>query len=345
MECTVLGGLDGFRDSTLKMLDSKSKSCFAPFSEMISVESNAVDAVTGVADSGLEIDTEFTDSQFAIFPESNGRDNGGEGVCFSADATVYVENSIVPVPMDELKVGDYVMTGNGMFEPVYSFGHRHRTRLTKFLRLHSSASSVPLEITSEHLVYVHGKGGIRADEVAVGDKLVCSNRKESGECLVSRIASVTKEGIYAPLTASGTIVVQDVVASVYPGVHTDNAHVGAGIARFLKRASTVHALTAPYRVACLGISDAFCSYEYNATGMNAYVAFADALFTWWEQLSSSVLQMVVLIVAICFSTVFCLIELVGGPSYGPVIVSFASMIAWKRFTMACECKSSCIKIA
>ena len=45
-----------------------------------------------------------------------------EAACFSEVSTVQVQNK-GPVAMKDLQVGDYVLTANNEYQPVYAFGH------------------------------------------------------------------------------------------------------------------------------------------------------------------------------------------------------------------------------
>ena len=59
--------------------------------------------------------------------------------------------------MDQLKIGDLVLSGDGSFSKVYSFAHKQPN--TKMQYLHVLTASMdknqPLEISAEHLIYVH----------------------------------------------------------------------------------------------------------------------------------------------------------------------------------------------
>merc|ERR1712176_74063 len=106
-------------------------------------------------------------------------------------------------------VGDYVKIGNGeAYEQVYAFGHRVPERYTEFVQIHTTnTGSPPLEMTGEHLVFVDGKTNpVRADSIKVGDILL--KAAEDKNAVVEKIELVTRNGIYNPLTSSGTIQVK-----------------------------------------------------------------------------------------------------------------------------------------
>merc|ERR1711862_949272 len=64
----------------------------------------------------------------------------------------------------------------------------------------------PLEITGMHMLFSTGRA-VRADEVSVGDML--------GESKVTEIKSIKRNGVCAPITESGDIVVSGIHASSY----------------------------------------------------------------------------------------------------------------------------------
>ena len=81
--------------------------------------------------------------------------------------------------MKDLKIGDYVLTDADHYEPVFTFGHVDRERPTDFVSIETvprnakrSTDHRPLEMTGQHLVFLHGKANpVRADSVKVGDIL------------------------------------------------------------------------------------------------------------------------------------------------------------------------------
>ncbi|CAB9527359.1 Desert hedgehog protein [Seminavis robusta] len=127
-----------------------------------------------------------------------------------------------PVAMKDLQVGDRVLANaKDGFEPVYAFGHREPTGEGTFLRFFTEkGNSAPLELTGEHLVFVHGKTNpVRADSIQVGEVL-------QGAVLtakVSKIGRVVRKGLYVPLTPSGTVVVDGMQASSYISLQKDSA--------------------------------------------------------------------------------------------------------------------------
>ena len=77
--------------------------------------------------------------------------------CFSERATVQVEHPDKPVAMNELEIGDRVLTSKQVYEQIYAFGHFHATQSAKFLQISTNNTSDALEISREHMIFVKGK--------------------------------------------------------------------------------------------------------------------------------------------------------------------------------------------
>lgn len=138
--------------------------------------------------------------------------------CFSGETTVRSHGKGV-VRVDSLQIGDSVESADGSYSLVFGFGHYERERQTDFVQLITNGSGAPLEASVDHLLYVidndtSGKATLRpAGRLMVGDLLMTSHEKEA--LLVTEVRRVTRRGAYAPFTVSGSIVVNDVVASNY----------------------------------------------------------------------------------------------------------------------------------
>jgi hypothetical protein len=132
-------------------------------------------------------------------------DGAVDSSCFSRFNNVEVQGKGMTA-MDSIQVGDYVRTGNNDFSRVFSLAHLDHEFEADFLQVYAEGLEKPLEITGMHMLFASGKA-IRADEVSVGDML--------GESKVSDIKSVKRNGVYAPITESGDIVVSGIHASSY----------------------------------------------------------------------------------------------------------------------------------
>ena len=233
-------------------------------------------------------------------------DSGLDGeVCFSKDMTVQLEGEKV-VKMSDLTVGDKVLTATGTYETVYAFGHYDATQEATFLQLHTTRSfggkhnnnnnnnnnnNKPLELTSEHMVFVHGsKQPVRAGNLKVGDIL----QSQQAEYVIRKIQTVQRAGVYAPLTTGGTLVVNGIAASSYIAIQDDSNSNGNVVLQgakiqipLLSHQTTVHMLLAPFRLGCglfRGIGIGMCNPEsaasalvYNSHGIPYYVSIGIGL--------------------------------------------------------------------
>ena len=117
--------------------------------------------------------------------------------CHPADHTVQLRNNST-IRMDQLKIGDIVMNGDGAFEPIVAFTHLEPDILGKYWKF-TTASNSTLEISPGHLFYADGKK-MNPDDVKVGAVLSNGERVESK----TRVQSM---GLYHPHTRSGTLMV------------------------------------------------------------------------------------------------------------------------------------------
>lgn len=159
-------------------------------------------------------------------------------VCFSGDMQVQEEQKGT-ILMRELKLGDKVLVGESRFERVYSFGHKDEHQKTSFLQFLPSK----LELSKDHMVMVSGKGPIPASMVEVGDRFVGGER-------VQAVRTVPRTGVYAPFTASGTIVVNGVLASTYVAFQGSNKLILGSFKVPITYQWIAHAFLAPYRIWC-----------------------------------------------------------------------------------------------
>lgn len=191
-------------------------------------------------------------------------------ICFSNRNTVLVRG-IGQVPMDEVKVGDWVEVGRDTFEPVYSFCKHSHTISGEFLQIYTAELESPVELSGNHLLFLaspdkQGSAAIPASEVQIGDMLVHGD----GTALVTEIHSVERRGVYAPYTASGSIVVNGILASNY-----------ATIEPILASHDALHFAQAHHRLICR--TTGFCKYESYAatTGLSNISAVSMNIYEWW----------------------------------------------------------------
>jgi len=118
------------------------------------------------------------------------------------------------VPLKDLNSGDEVLGKAGVYEPVLGFLHMtDANEVSNFLAVKHSHGE--LRVSQHHVVFVETGDKLAADLTA-GDKVYVS--EDSGLVLREVLAVVQssgRTGMFAPLTPSGTIVVDNVVASNY----------------------------------------------------------------------------------------------------------------------------------
>lgn len=159
--------------------------------------------------------------------ESN-QSNGGK-MCFPASATAQLESGSTR-RMDQLAIGDRVLTSPGVFSDVFAWTHHDPLHTSPGYVHISTLSSHDLTVTAGHFVYANG-GAIPADAVRIGDTMMSAN----GTCTrVVSVQRVTSRGLFNPQTLDGNIVVDGLACSTY------TAAVAPGAA---------HALLAPLRMA------------------------------------------------------------------------------------------------
>ena len=159
--------------------------------------------------------------------------------CFSANSIV-IDRFTGPRMMKDLEIGSEVATADG-WASVTTLLHWHPTREVQALKIVHESGSITL--SPEHLVFVSTSeiskiSAIPAMEVTVGSSW-SRLRGNDGSFQSSKVLSVhktTMAGYYAPLTFTGTIIVDDIVASCYTRLE-----------EYQLTHETIHTLAAPLR--------------------------------------------------------------------------------------------------
>ncbi|XP_071516936.1 tiggy-winkle hedgehog protein-like isoform X2 [Panulirus ornatus] len=155
------------------------------------------------------------------------------GGCFPGSGEVLTPSGAVPV--SAIREGDEVQVmrsdGSLSFSPVLMFLHRDPQVSRSFLRL-TTSSGASLTLTPSHLIVLlqgqhaptstptvrdaveHG-GVVLAGRVEAGDFLLLTSQEGVRLEKVVQIKHVAGAGVFAPLTAEGTVVVDGFVASCY----------------------------------------------------------------------------------------------------------------------------------
>jgi hypothetical protein len=263
--------------------------------------------------------------------------NGGDdGICFSAEATVQVLDKGA-IAMKDLMIGDKVLVGSGKHEPVYAFGHRDPTKTTNFLQVFTSKRGRPLEMCPRHLVYVKGRPHpVAASSLQVGDILQGSDDDVGSGITIRKIKNITRsDGVYAPFTPSGNIVVDGIKVSTYVSLQTNGvtefAELANGYVLPFSHHFGVHMGTSPFRFLCMGISASFCSSS-NDDGFPIWVDQGRRLAAHVEQ-QCTLVQLLWLILALAVCTPFYAMEVVVGARFAPfgfLAMGFIAVMAYQR---------------
>lgn len=130
--------------------------------------------------------------------------------CFQA-VEVILAGSGKSVRIDALKEGDRVLTESG-FEDYMGLFHANTLSETVVLQL-GNVSQV--ELTSDHLIAAAASGFKYAGHVTVGERLVMHGVNGDPSAAIVTKIHVSKTLVAAPLTRSGTIIINGVVVSCY----------------------------------------------------------------------------------------------------------------------------------
>lgn len=175
-------------------------------------------------------------------------------LCFSDRMTV-VALGKGSTRMDQLEVGDWVLTKDGSYSKVYGFGHRNSQLKTKFLQIHTTddkLSGAPLELTSAHMLYVFNESTeqttlIPASQIKAGDLLMMTGASSGVSTRqVKHVYHVTRTGVYAPFTVTGDIVVNGIASSNYIALPASFQQ----LVSYDIQHSLQHAAYVPYRLFC-----------------------------------------------------------------------------------------------
>ncbi|KAJ1623776.1 hint module-domain-containing protein [Pavlovales sp. CCMP2436] len=138
--------------------------------------------------------------------------------CFPADATVRTLRG--SKRMDEVRVGDQVLVGGGVFSTVYMFVNRDPSKaISDFVRV-DLANGGAVELTDSHLLRLGSGAYLAAGRVLPGMVVQVVTEESSSPELhtVTRTSIVRRAGLFAPMTLHGDIVVGGIVASSYSQV-------------------------------------------------------------------------------------------------------------------------------
>ncbi|OAD53896.1 Sonic hedgehog protein A [Eufriesea mexicana] len=180
-------------------------------------------------------DTAVHGSDYLIEPDripSESSSAAKSGGCFPGRSLVRTEDGSTK-RLDQVQLGDRIAaldsSGDIVYSEVIAFLDRSLTERRQFVQLTTESGRV-LTLTPAHLVPVEGRSSVFAGRVQPGDKILVKDPADENEVehrlrwdKVVDNRLVLEEGIYAPLTTEGTVLIDDVVASCYAFV--DNQEV------------------------------------------------------------------------------------------------------------------------
>ncbi|KAJ2951941.1 hypothetical protein O0L34_g4194 [Tuta absoluta] len=187
----------------------------------------------------------FYESRSYIHCSVKSESSVGTGAgCFPSGAMVHTEQG--PRDIASLQVGDRVLaaddTGKLVYSEVLTFLDRDPNATRAFVQV-TAQNGVTITTTPSHLLLLAAADGFRevfAANIQVGDTLLTHG---PGSVMrpsrVVRSKMVTRLGVYAPLTTTGTIMVDDALASCYALVRSQKlAHTAMAPLRWLSRWSS-----------------------------------------------------------------------------------------------------------
>lgn len=142
--------------------------------------------------------------------------------CFSGRSTVRTSDGTI-VTLSDVQIGQEVLVWNGkevIFEAIYDIIHREKKNFYPFIQLivfnDQLNSTHSIEISSKHLIFQYERNKpVFASQIQIGDYLQLVIQSNIFPAKVIEVNEVLSEGFSAPLTRSGTIVVNDLICSNY----------------------------------------------------------------------------------------------------------------------------------
>ena len=212
--------------------------------------------------------------------------------CFAGSNSVNVQGKGT-IDMQFLEIGDYVEVGEGIFEPVYSFGHfdpRARTRM-----LQVQASAFILQLSDLHIVFTKHNGPVPAGLLEVGDEILDS---QGNAIKVESVSQVESHGAFAPFTPSGRLVVGGISVSSFIAMEPSPTLTLGPFA--LTYQWLAHTFEFPYRLYC---GSKGCRGEtYDKHGINRRIPLDTTL--WLMKNSNNPMSRLTMFVVLIVLTIF-----------------------------------------
>ena len=132
--------------------------------------------------------------------------------CFAATSTVFSRRHTRPIRMIDVEVGDEIMDISMQYVKVVGWLHRDESTVADFLKITHERGT--LVVTADHMLFcAEANDFVRAKQVRSLQTIFLD-----GSLITTKVLSrdqVELKGIYAPLTTSGTLVVDGIHASCY----------------------------------------------------------------------------------------------------------------------------------
>ena len=146
---------------------------------------------------------------------------------------------------------------------------------------------------------------------------------------MTKISHVQRNRLYNPLTPSGTIVVDGVVASAYVSFQEDAPEYverQGRISTMVSYHNYIHLVLSPFRLICMmgSMSPGLICTSYNDEGLPPVVSFGMNLIKWANRQNIVVQSLVLLAIAIV-SGICTLVEVITiGTSWRPLLLLFVT---------------------
>jgi Hint module len=230
-------------------------------------------------------------------PPPNSAPGKPSSQCFSGDMKVQVEG-IGSVKLQDINIGDNVLTARGKYETVYSFGHRNEYIMADYLQIRLEGKNEVLELSKEHMVFVKEGHAVPAATLKVGDSLQLLSHTSNDESAarIQSLKTVRRQGMYAPFTKSGTIVVNGVLASTFVGLQPTSEYLSLGsdqsaIAIPVSQQWLAHVFETPHRLAYrLG----FVKEQYTRNGISIWVNLPFHFSKWLVRQNAMIMIMILI---------------------------------------------------
>uniref|UniRef100_A0AC35TUF7 HintN domain-containing protein n=1 Tax=Rhabditophanes sp. KR3021 TaxID=114890 RepID=A0AC35TUF7_9BILA len=188
-------------------------------------------------------------SYYPVAPQTQyyGAASGGAGCCggFYSDTMVQTIDGRIK-PVSELEVNkDWVLSRNGsdiVYSQVTSWLHKDADQVAEFIKI-SLDDGKELKITGLHFIYKtectsDAKRNNYVSVESIGTNAVFAKDVNQGDCLyaltednqhfvkrqVVSVETIEEKGIYAPMTGTGDIVVEGILASCENVIHNTAMH-------------------------------------------------------------------------------------------------------------------------